>query len=151
MQAKKLEFTHVAVARPFEFTNDERCLLVEALNRAATRQESEARFKPQVAGPHDLKAARMCKLAARIAKGGVLAALIALGILAAQPASAGCVAYQVCQTCYRPDGTSYTCNCHMECLPGIHADYSQEACKVDNEYRIKPIDCASVRYSTHAH
>jgi hypothetical protein len=33
---------------------------------------------------------------------------------------AGCVAYQVCQTCYRPDGTAYTCNCHMECLPGIH-------------------------------
>jgi hypothetical protein len=37
-----------------------------------------------------------------------------------QAQHAGCVAYQVCQTCYRQDGHPYTCNCHMECLPGIH-------------------------------
>ena len=37
-----------------------------------------------------------------------------------KPTLIGCVAYQVCQTCYRQDGSSYTCNCHMECLPGIH-------------------------------
>jgi hypothetical protein len=36
----------------------------------------------------------------------------------------GCVAYQVCQTCYGNDAmgrpTQWQCNCHMECLPGIH-------------------------------
>jgi hypothetical protein len=29
-----------------------------------------------------------------------------------------CAAYQVCQTCYAPDGRPYSCSCHMECLPG---------------------------------
>jgi hypothetical protein len=33
---------------------------------------------------------------------------------------AGCVAYQVCQTCTGPNGNTYPCGCHMECLPGIH-------------------------------
>jgi hypothetical protein len=32
----------------------------------------------------------------------------------------GCVAYQVCQTCTGPNGNTYQCGCHMECLPGIH-------------------------------
>ena len=32
----------------------------------------------------------------------------------------GCVAYQVCQTCYDSNGNSHPCGCHMECLPGIH-------------------------------
>ena len=90
MLAVKTQFTHVAAPRPFEFTNEERCLLVEALNRAATRQESESRFNPRSAGPHDLKASRMRKLAARIAKGGVVTALlIAAALYQPTPASAG--------------------------------------------------------------
>src|SRR5215472_13560247 len=110
MQAKKVEFTHVAVARPFEFTNDERCLLVEALNRAATRQESESRFNPRNASPHDLKAARMRKLAARIAKGGVVAALFVFALLPIKPAVAYECTYVNGQEICSGDGHQIRCS-----------------------------------------
>jgi hypothetical protein len=57
-------------------------------------------------------------------------ALLIIGLVAMFPThirsyttlihEAACVAYQVCQTCYAPGGRSYSCNCHMECLPGTN-------------------------------
>ena len=41
-------------------------LIAEALNRAAIRQESEARYNPRVAGPHLTKAQAMRKLIVKI-------------------------------------------------------------------------------------
>ena len=41
-------------------------LIAEALNRAAIRQESEARYNPRVAGPHITKAQAMRKLIVKI-------------------------------------------------------------------------------------
>ena len=52
--------------------------------------------------------------------GALLLAVVPNATPVPKPTPIGCVAYQVCQTCYRQDGSSYTCNCHMECLPGIH-------------------------------
>jgi len=49
-----------------ELTADEIELLLEALNRAASRHESYSRFNPRAAGPHDKKAAAMRKLRQRL-------------------------------------------------------------------------------------
>ena len=48
------------------FTIGERALLIEALRKSASRHESEARYNPQSARPHDLKAEAMRKLAKRL-------------------------------------------------------------------------------------
>jgi hypothetical protein len=50
----------------FTFTIAELNLLIEALSRAASRHESEARFNPKNARPHDDKAAAMRKLRHRL-------------------------------------------------------------------------------------
>jgi hypothetical protein len=42
-------------------------LITEALGRAASRHESEARFNPRNAGTHDRKAAHMRELRVRLA------------------------------------------------------------------------------------
>ena len=36
------------------------------------------------------------------------------------PKFAGCIVHQVCQTCTSPQGNTYQCSCHMECIPGTH-------------------------------
>jgi hypothetical protein len=51
---------------PFEFTHNEIDLLVEALGRAASRHESESRYNPRTAAPHDKKALAMRKLKGRL-------------------------------------------------------------------------------------
>ena len=43
-------------------------LLVEAVNKAASRHESEARFSPHRAMPHDRKAEAMRALCAKLLK-----------------------------------------------------------------------------------
>jgi hypothetical protein len=52
--------------RSMTFTISEFELLIEALERSASRLESYGRFHPQRAGPHDRKAAAMRKLRARL-------------------------------------------------------------------------------------
>lgn len=51
-----------------DFTIAEIGLLIEALERAASRHESEARFNPKAAKPHDEKAAAMRKLRTKLLK-----------------------------------------------------------------------------------
>ena len=41
-----------------------------------------------------------------------------IGTTLAAALLAVCVVVQVCSTCYTPSGRAYTCNCHMQCLPG---------------------------------
>jgi hypothetical protein len=48
------------------FTSKELELLIEALQRSAGRHESEARFNPRNARPHEDKAAGMRKLRERL-------------------------------------------------------------------------------------
>ena len=48
------------------FSFDELELMIEALGRAASRHESEARFNPRNAQPHDDKAIAMRKLRVRL-------------------------------------------------------------------------------------
>jgi hypothetical protein len=50
------------------FTIGELDLLIEALAARAARHESESRFNPRAAKPHDDKAAAMRKLRARLVK-----------------------------------------------------------------------------------
>lgn len=45
-----------------QFSSWELELLIEALSKAASRHESESRFNPRSAAPHDRKAAAMRKL-----------------------------------------------------------------------------------------
>jgi|SRR5262245_40574253 len=71
-----------------DFSKTELELIVEALNRAAGRHESEARFNPRSAKPHDLKARSMRALATRISKLALVAATLALLLLPIKPASA---------------------------------------------------------------
>lgn len=49
-----------------ELSSSEMIVVIEALKRAATRQESEARYDPRNAGPHEKKARDMRRLALRI-------------------------------------------------------------------------------------
>jgi hypothetical protein len=49
-------------------------LLIEALKMAASRHESQARFSPENAAPHDRKAAAMRKLREKLMKTDVEAA-----------------------------------------------------------------------------
>jgi hypothetical protein len=51
-----------------EISVDELLLLIEALAMAASRHESEARYRPHIAAPHDRKAERMRKLRAKLSK-----------------------------------------------------------------------------------
>jgi hypothetical protein len=51
-----------------DFTAHEMTLLIEALEYRASRHESEARFNPRSARPHDDKAAAMRKLRNKILK-----------------------------------------------------------------------------------
>jgi hypothetical protein len=48
------------------FSSEEVQLLIEALARAASRHESQARWNPRGAKPHDDKAAKMRKLRTRL-------------------------------------------------------------------------------------
>ena len=45
-----------------ELSEQEIDLLTEALTKAASRHESESRYKPRAAAPHDKKAAAMRRL-----------------------------------------------------------------------------------------
>ena len=55
-------------------TTNELLLLIEALATAASRHESQSRFNPKAAGPHDRKAEAMRKLRAKLMKTKVEAA-----------------------------------------------------------------------------
>lgn len=49
-----------------DFTLGEAIVLIDALKRTAVRQESESRFDPRNAGPHDKKAKACRALALKI-------------------------------------------------------------------------------------
>lgn len=49
-----------------DLTADDMTLLIEALERSASRHEAEARFNPRSAKPHDDKALAMRKLRNRL-------------------------------------------------------------------------------------
>ena len=57
-----------------QITTYEQLLIVEALKMAASRHESQSRFNPQAAAPHDKKAAAMRKLREKLMKTKVEAA-----------------------------------------------------------------------------
>jgi hypothetical protein len=99
------------------FTNEEAGLLVEALRHRAARHESESRYKPQSAKPHDLKAMKMRKLAARIAEqfgvgATVAAALFAVAIVLGSIAPVTAQTSNCRTNCYKAAGIT---TCHTSC------------------------------------
>jgi hypothetical protein len=86
----------------YTFTPEELALVNEALIRAATRHESESRFNPRVAKPHDDKARKMRALNTKLLKyAAASAAVLLLAVAMLAPASAG----QRCQW----EGRTWVC------------------------------------------
>jgi hypothetical protein len=92
-----------------DFTKDELKLLIEALERTATRQESEAQYDPKNARPHEVKAYAMRRLVVRLLPKVAAATALVLFLIASVPVSAW--AGQYCETmCSRNSiGSGQTC------------------------------------------